>query len=159
MKTKLINGANYLSGRQQPVTKYLVQRKILLLFSLTAVFKKTDRHKVCSLCYSKKKHHKNAVLEQWPNYFRPCKTKLIICRPNFVTLFKLFQAIKFQQSNRHLAAPFSTRYAQASPNSNIVQGLSLKGPGNGDFLELTRLGDNVWIGCSNHFGFRFKTFH
>ena len=64
--------------------------------------------------------------------------------PNFVTLFKLFQAIYFQQRNCHLVPPVSPCYGQASPNK-IFQGRFLKGPGKGDILELTKLADYVYL--------------
>ena len=58
--------------------------------------------------------------------------------------FQTIPAIYFQQRNRHLAPPVAPCYAQASPNK-IFQGCSLKGPGKGDILELTKLADYVYL--------------
>ena len=77
----------------------------------------------------------------WPLFWY-CNTKLMICWPNFVTLFKLFQTNNFQQSNCHHAAPFSSL--------RIGVFLSLKGPGNGDFPELT---------CVSHVYQYFRSWH
>ena len=102
--TTLINGANYLSGSQQSVTKYLVQTIILLLLSLTVVFKVHKQTQGCGLLFmlfQKTLHHKSTVLElRYKNYDLLTK---------FGNTFKLFQAIDFQQSNCHLATPFSPR--------------------------------------------------
>ena len=62
----------------------------------------------------------------------------------FRNTFQTIPAIYFQQRNRHLAPPVSPCYAQASPNK-IFQGRSLKGPGKGDILELTKLADYVYL--------------
>ena len=62
----------------------------------------------------------------------------------FRNTFQTIPAIYFQQRNRHLAPPVAPCYAQASPNK-IFQGRSLKGPGKGDILELTKLADCVYL--------------